>query len=103
MMNPRKQSVQQDPPKIRMGELGLSNAQKDCTRSQRKRPGQCQSSVPKFNFWNKILGHEKGAVFFNFYHLNTVVTTETKCGYLQRINIHWSHHTHTHTLIFARI
>jgi hypothetical protein len=87
-MNPRKQSVQLEPPKIRLGELGLSDAQKDCTGSQRKWSGRCQSSVPKFDFLNKILGHEKGAVFFNFYYLDTIVTTEAKVVYLQGINIH---------------
>jgi hypothetical protein len=88
MMNPRKQSAQQEPPKIRLGELGLSDAQKDFTGSQRQRSGRCQSFVPKFNFLNKILGHKKGAVFFNFYYWNTTVTTEAKGGYLQRIKIH---------------
>jgi hypothetical protein len=63
-MNPRKQSAQQEPPKIRLGELGLSDAQKYCTGSQRKRSSRYQIFVPKFNFLNKILGHEKRAVFF---------------------------------------
>jgi hypothetical protein len=87
-MNPRKQSVQQEPQKIRLGELGLSDTQKECTGSQRTRSGQCQSSVPKFDFLNKILGHEKGEEFLNFYCLDTIITAEAKGGYLQRISIH---------------
>lgn len=97
-MNLRKQYVQQESPKIRLGELGLSDAQKDCKGSQKKRSGRCQSSVTKFNFLNKILGNEKRAAFFCFYYLDTIITTETKGGYLQRINTYWSHHTHTQIL-----